>query len=526
MLKILLKITLAIALVYMALSYFGQRESGGRQAAGTTAGADSGSSVEAPPPPLKNPAKQSVKNSGELWAQANPAMPPAGGRLDSLGQDLARGRRNAIVTASEQVAASVVSVNVKQTEVVRTAYRDWFGNFYIPRQRTVQNIGSGFVINSRGYILTNDHVVHDGTQITVSTSDGTEYEAEIVGMDGNSDVALLKIDPGADKLPAVRLGDSDDVLLGEWVIAIGSPFGLLLDDPQPTVTVGVISAIGRDIVRDRNKSGQVYANMIQTDAAINPGNSGGPLANALGEVIGINTFIFSPSGGSVGMGFAIPINRAVRIAEDLIRGGKVRHPWLGLKVQQLTPDLLSGLGFDSGERIGGVVVSHIQDFSPAETSGDIQSGDVITSINGRALRSFDDWTGEQLDIRVGSPVRLGLRRPGSELTTVTITPSELPTEKMERHDTGMGFSLVDLTRQVRSQLEARSTAGAVVVEIDDSALERQGRLLRYDILYRINDIPITSAQQAVTLLGRFQRSRGAVLYIERDGRGIKRYITR
>ncbi len=525
MLKVLFKITLAIALISVALLYFGRRESAGRPAAGITASADSGSSVEAPAPPVKKPAWQSVKNSGALWARTDPAMPPGGDGLDSIGQDLTRGRRNAIVTASEQVAASVVSVNVKQTEVVRTAYRDWFGNFYIPRQRTVQNIGSGFVINSRGYILTNDHVVHDGTQITVSTSDGTEYEAEIVGLDGNSDVALLKIDPGRDKLPAVRLGDSDDLLLGEWVIAIGSPFGLLLDDPQPTVTVGVISAIGRDIVRERNKSGQVYANMIQTDAAINPGNSGGPLANALGEVIGINTFIFSPSGGSVGMGFAIPINRAVRIAEDLIRGGKVRHPWLGLKVQQLTPDLLSGLGFGSGERIGGVVVAHIQDFSPAETSGGIQSGDVITSINGKVLRSLDDWTGEQLDIRVDSPVRLGLRRPGSEFT-VTITPAELPTEKMERHDTGMGFSLVDLTREVRSQLEARSTAGAVVVEIDDSALERQGRLLRYDILYRINDIPITSAQQAVTLLERFQRSRGAVLYIERDGRSIRRYITR
>ncbi len=526
MLKALLKVALAIALIYGGLLYFGNGESEQAPSAGNDVEQGNISMADAPAPPVIKPEKQSVKKSGALWAQTNP--PPARSSancLDSIGSRLASGRRNAIVTASEQVAASVVSVNVKQTQVVRTTHRDWFGSFYIPRQRTVQNIGSGIVINSRGYILTNDHVVHDGTQITVSTSDGTEYEAEIVGLDANSDVALLKIDPGTDKLPAARLGDSDDLLLGEWVIAIGSPFGLLLDDPQPTVTVGVISAIGRDIVRDQNKSGQVYANMIQTDAAINPGNSGGPLANALGEVIGINTFIFSPSGGSVGMGFAIPINRAVRIAEDLIRGGKVRHPWLGLKVQQLTPDLIAGLGFGSAERISGVVVSNIQDYSPARTTGSIKSGDVIVSIDGQSVRSLDDWTGEQLDIRVGSPVKLGVRRPDAEFE-VTVTPAELPTETVERQSSGMGFSLIDLTREVRSQLEARSGSGAVVVQIDDGALEREGRLLRYDILYRINDIPIESASQAVALIKRFQRSRGTVLYIERDGRGIRRYITR
>jgi serine protease Do len=519
MLKALLKATLAIALLYIAITYPGKRDIGHDSNAERAVDSDTISITGAANLPAKKP------DSGALWAQTSPDPRTSTTCLDSIGSKLASGRRNAIVTASEKVAASVVSVNVKQTQVVRTAHRDWFGYFYTPRERTVQNIGSGFVINSRGYILTNDHVVHDGTRITVSTSEGAEYEAKIVGLDANSDVALLKIDPGEDKLPAVRMGDSDDLLLGEWVIAIGSPFGLLLDDPQPTVTVGVISAIGRDIVRDQNKSGQVYANMIQTDAAINPGNSGGPLANALGEVIGINTFIFSPSGGSVGMGFAIPINRAVRIAEDLIRGGKVRHPWLGLKVQQLTPDLVTGLGFDSGERITGVVVSNIQDFSPAKTTGSIKSGDVIVSIDGQGVRSLDDWTGEQLDIRVGSPVRLGVRRPGSEFQ-VTVTPSELPTETMERQSTGMGFSLVDLSREVRSQLEARSNSGAVVVEINDSALEREGRLLRYDILYRINDIPIESATQAVNLLKRFQRSRGAVLYIERDGRSVRRYITR
>ncbi len=519
MLKVLLKITLAIAMIYSAIMIFSSRDGATGVIDKIAVEADSSISSGLPAGPWDK------TGSGTLWAQTNPIHGSSASRLDSIGQSLAGGRRNAIVTASEQVSASVVSVNVKQTQVVRTPYRNWFGNFYIPRQRTVQNIGSGFIINSRGYILTNDHVVHDGTEITVSTSDGIEYEAEIVGLDSHSDVALLKIDPGTDKLPSVRMGDSDDLLLGEWVIAIGSPFGLLLDDPQPTVTVGVISAIGRDIVRDQNAGGQIYANMIQTDAAINPGNSGGPLANALGQVIGINTFIFSPSGGSVGMGFAIPINRAVRIAEDLIRGGKVRHPWLGLKVQQLTPDLLAGLGFAQGKRINGVVVSNIQNFSPAQTTGGIQPGDVITAIDGQSVRSLDDWAGEQLDIRVGSPVLLTVLRPDRQ-SEVTITPAELPTEIIEQIETGMGFSLIDLTREVRSQLEARSGSGAVVVAIEKSALEREGRLLRYDILYRINDIPIESAEQAVTLLKRLRDRRGTVLFIERDGRGIKRYITR
>jgi serine protease Do len=472
---------------------------------------------ENPPAPGESLAPSS------LYAQNN--SPARMSTLDSLERGIDSGRRTAIVDASARLAPSVVSVNVLQTQVVQAPVRDWFGYFYVPRERTVQGIGSGFIINSRGYILTNNHVIKDGTRITVSTNDGTEYDAEVLGTDPGSDVALLKIDPGDDHLTAAQLGDSDDLLLGEWAIAIGSPFGLLLDDPQPTVTVGVISAIGRDIVRDQGSGDQVYANMIQTDAAINPGNSGGPLANAMGEVIGINTFIFSPSGGSVGMGFAIPINRAVRISEDLIRGGKVRHPWLGIKVQPLTPDLHRGLGFGENQRLTGVVVSNVQPLSPAEKSGHLRSGDLITAIGGESIRSVDDWTGKQLDIRVGSPVELRVHRPGGDFN-VTVTPAELPTETQPKVDTGLGFELIDLSPEVRSQLEARSQQGAVVVTISDASLENAGSLLRYDILYQINNIQVQSAKQAVELMNRLRGSRGAVLYLERDGRGIRRYLTR
>ncbi|MFH1069151.1 MAG: trypsin-like peptidase domain-containing protein [Candidatus Glassbacteria bacterium] len=471
-------------------------------------------------------AEKVTQGESLLWAQASRVDPSSGAsRLDSLEADITASRRNSIVRAAEKVAPTVVSVNVLQTQVVQTPVRDFFGYFYIPRSRTVQNLGSGFIINSRGYILTNDHVVHGASKITVSTSTGINYDAVIVGLDASSDVAVLKINPGADKLPASQLGDSDDLYIGEWVIAIGSPFGLLLDDPQPTVTVGVISAVGRDMVRDQESGGKVYANMIQTDAAINPGNSGGPLVNALGEVIGINTFIFSPSGGSIGMGFAIPINRAVRIAEELIRGGKVRHPWLGISVQDVTADLLTGLGFGRGEHPHGVLVSGVQELSPAARTGRIRPGDLITGINGKPLRSQDDWTGEMIDVRVGNNVQLTVKRPAAGFE-VSIVPLELPTEILPRLDTGLGFSLIDLTAEVRSQLEARSTYGAVMEEITDSDLEQEGSLLRYDILYRINDTRVSSASQAVDLLKRLSRQSVTVLFLERGGRSIRRYLTR
>lgn len=443
---------------------------------------------------------------------------------DSLHEALQGGRRNAIVRAAERVGPAVVSVSVIQTRVVTRAVRDFFGYFYVPSQRQVENLGSGFIFNSRGYILTNQHVVEHATEITISTSAGDNYPATLVGEDRNTDLAVLKIEPGNLALPSAPLGDSDDLHIGEWAIAIGSPFGLLLDDPQPTVTVGVISAVGRDIRPDRSTGGKVYANMIQTDAAINPGNSGGPLLNALGEVIGINTFIFSQSGGSVGMGFAIPINRARRIAEDLIRGGKVLHPWIGIKVQDLGRDILRSMGYDAERRIQGVLVADIQPFSPAAASKRIEPGDILTRLNGQSVRSSDDWTGRMLDVRVGEPIELEILREGRELRT-TVIPVQQPTDKAERYRTGLGFTLIDLTPEVKSQLEARSESGAVIAEIENADLIDNGTLLPFDVLYRIGNAQITGAEQAVKLLSNIPRGKYAILLLERDGRSIRRYIS-
>jgi len=514
----LIKLLLAGLLAFLAYSCFQQRGKVSPQLTGWQP-------IEQQEELPGNQKKDSVLSESLLFAQS----PQAGQELrpdqDSLEALVSRGRRNAIVRAAERAAPAVVSVNVLQTTVVQTPYRDFFGYFYVPRRRTVQNIGSGFIINTRGYLLTNQHVVDKASKISVSTSDGTTYDALIVGTDPNSDVALLKIDPADAKLPVVQLGDSDELYIGEWVIAIGSPFGLLLEDPQPTVTVGVISAIGRDIVRDQSERDKVYANMIQTDAAINPGNSGGPLVNALGEVIGINTFIFSPSGGSVGMGFAIPINRATRIAEDLILGGKVRRPWLGIQVQELSADILSGLGYPDDRRIQGVLVADIQPYSPAAAGNALHPGDIITGLNGKPVHSIDDWTGEMLDIRVNNTVELSILRSGRTLT-VALSPVEKPSDRLKHYPTGLGFELIDLTPEVRSQIEARSSQGAVIVEITDPDLEREGSILPFDILYRINDINITGAEQAVSLLKRLSRAQVTVLFLERDGRSIRRYLTR
>jgi len=461
---------------------------------------------------------------GSLWARESERPDYSRHGLDSLQENLGNGRRNAIVRASERVAPAVVSVTVSQTQVVNTPVRDFFGYFYIPSERKVQNLGSGFIFNSRGYILTNQHVVDQASGIKVSTSLGETFDATLVGQDDNTDLAVLKIDPGKNELAVAPLGDSDDLCIGEWAIAIGSPFGLLLDDPQPTVTVGVISAVGRDIRPDRGTEGKVYANMIQTDAAINPGNSGGPLLNALGEVVGINTFIFTQSGGSVGMGFAIPINRARRIAEDLIRGGKVRHPWLGIRVQDLSREIATGLGYKEGEYTQGVLVADVQRLSPAAASGTVRPGDLVAALNGRHVRSSEDWAGEMLDVRVGEPVNLTLLRDGREVSA-QLTPVEQPTDRAERYRTGLGFSMIDLTPEVRSQLEVRVDHGAVILEITDSDLVAAGTLLQYDVLYQIGNVQIKNAEQAVKILADIPRGRYGVLFIERDNRSIRRYIT-
>ncbi len=303
-------------------------------------------------------------------------------QADSL---LYSSRRNAIVRAAQKVGPAVVSISVTQIRIYRTSpffFSDPFIDRFFPelrreyRQR-IKSMGSGFIIDKEGHILTNEHVVENATQIVVSLPDGRQFTGELKGSDSATDLAVLKIE--AKDLPVTHLGDSDDIIIGEWAIAIGNPFGFLISDSKPTVTVGVISAVNRDF---EPRGGHVYQGMIQTDAAINPGNSGGPLVNAVGEVIGINTFIFTESGGSLGIGFAIPINTAKRVIKELLQYGRVRQIWTGLRVQRVDRLIAQSLGLHRAE---GVIISQIDQGSPGEKAG-LEVGDVITEVNDHPIR--------------------------------------------------------------------------------------------------------------------------------------------
>lgn len=314
------------------------------------------------------------------------------GEGDALKDYVDEIRRTAITAAVEKISSAVVGINVIQIrEYVRRSpfFDDPFFRYFFPELRfreKVKGLGSGFIISPDGYLLTNEHVVHQATRIIVTHTNGKKYEAKIVGADYVSDIALLKI--RGENFPYAKLGNSDDLIIGEWVIALGNPFGLFDINAKPTVTVGVISAVDRDF--GRMEDGRIYQDMIQTDAAINGGNSGGPLVNCLGQVIGINTLIFSgnqTAKTSIGLGFAIPINHVKRILEDLKRYGEVRlKAHLGLRLRDLSPMIANLLGLDTSE---GVIITSLQKGSPAERAG-LKEKDVILEINGIRIRDTRD----------------------------------------------------------------------------------------------------------------------------------------
>jgi serine protease Do len=254
--------------------------------------------------------------------------------------------------------------------------------------------------------------------VTVTLSDGRQVPAKVLGASAVYDLAVLKVDAG--NLKPATLGDSDQLMVGEWAIAIGSPFGFLLNDTQPTVTAGVISATRRDIKSEVTETG-LYKNMIQTDAAINPGNSGGPLVNADGEVIGINSFIFTQGGGSIGLGFAIPINLAKRVLEDIKKYGRIRQPYPGMSLQPVTPMLAQRLGFND---LGGLVVTRVDPNGPAARAG-VKVGDRIRKVNGITANTVDDAQRGIYGAQVGDVLRLELERDGRSVDA-NVTLAETP----------------------------------------------------------------------------------------------------
>jgi len=345
--------------------------------------------------------------SGAAFTEARTASSDAGVR-DSLEEAVGGSRRNAITRTVAIVSPAVVGINV--TEVRQYRYRSpwgddpFFRQFFGDRTYTerVQGLGSGFLISADGYIVTNDHVAGNAKEITVTLTNGEKYKADLIGTDQVADIALLKIE--GKNLPYIRLGNSDDVIIGEWAIAFGNPFGLFDISDRPTVTVGVVSATKMNL---RAEEGRVYRGMIQTDAAINSGNSGGPLVNSMGDVIGVNAVIYTPNQGSIGLGFAIPVNRVKNVIAELKKSGKVeREFWTGLEIQAVDERVARYFGLENAQ---GVIVSDVKKNSPAERAG-FRVGDIIIAANDERIQDGASLMSAVEDAKTGDTLKLTVIR--------------------------------------------------------------------------------------------------------------------
>ncbi|MGH7591777.1 MAG: PDZ domain-containing protein, partial [Gemmatimonadales bacterium] len=305
------------------------------------------------------------------------------------------------------------------------------------------------------------------------------------------------------------MGRTTDLMIGEWAIALGNPFNFLLGTAEPTVTAGVISATGRNILPQGDETG-LYLDMIQTDAAINHGNSGGPLANALGQVIGVNSSIFTSGGGSIGLGFAIPIERALRVADELIRSGVVRRPWVGLSVA-------GAESMRDWKTQGGVSVTRVAAGGPAAQAG-IVAGDVLATANGRRLRNFLDWESVNLDVRVGDTIVVTVRKSGAEVTRKLVA-ADLPTMTATRVTVLKGLDLVTVTPSIRAEKGIRAEQGALIVRIADAVAQSTG-MQQGDVIVAIDRTPVQRAEQVATFLKAIHPRDSMRFYLERGGRVV------
>ncbi len=405
----------------------------------------------------------------------------------AAGDAVSESRRTALVDAVQHVSPAVVSINVTSRQRINP--RSAWDMFFIPQgtERTVQSFGTGILIRPDGLILTNQHVVAGGQSITVTLGDGRSFEGRVLGEDPLTDIAVVKVN--GSHFPVAAVGQSTDLMIGEWVVALGNPYVYMLGNSSPTVTVGVVSATGRNILPSTEQPG-LYLDMIQTDAAINPGNSGGPLVNALGEVVGINSSIFTSSGGSIGLGFAIPIERAVRVADEIVRTGSVRRAWTGLDVSgpQQAGDWRSQ---------GGVRISSVSPGGPASKAG-LAVGDVLLSANGRELHNYLDWESVKLDLHVGDgldvEVENGARRSKHHLVT-----GDLPTTTAPKVTVLRDLELVTVTPAVQAERGLRVSQGALIFRISDPVARATG-LQAGDVLIGINSLRVRDADQVAEAL--------------------------
>ncbi|MDG5813668.1 DegQ family serine endoprotease [Chitinispirillales bacterium ANBcel5] len=453
------------------------------------------------------------------------------------------GFANVVADVAEEVVPTVVSVIPTKIDTVvfsNNPFYQFFGDpfsgnpfeefFGRPRQRRSpppverrehrrQGLGSGVIVSDDGYILTNFHVIAGADEIEIKTSDGRSYDAQIVGSDSLTDVAVLKIEDSVEGLPVAYLGDSEQLRPGDWAIAIGNPFSL-----TSSVTMGIVSATGRTTP---GGSGNTYQNFIQTDAAINPGNSGGALVNIRGELIGINTMIYTRSGGNMGIGFAIPINMARRVMEDLIYEGRVTRGWLGVMIQELDQSTREAFGIAEGTR--GVLIGDVFDDQPADKAG-IKRGDIIVSVNQRAVTEPNQLRNAIANIRPGQEVPVEILRDNKTKTlNVRITERDEQTTRAQRssseeneHSSGiektLGLSLGNITRDIRRELDLpRNTNGVIVQGVAPNGRAAREGIRENDIIIEVNRNPVQSVDDVEKIANQLQKSDPLLLLIQRDG---------
>ncbi len=426
-------------------------------------------------------------------------------------------RRTPTVIAVEKISPAVVNISTEQLVRSRSSqgfsdpfFDRFFRDFLDPRPRRQykqNSLGSGVIIDARGYVLTNYHVIARASKITVTLADQREFNAEIAGSDPKSDLAVLKLLTTAE-LPVAAMGRSDDIMIGEPVIAIGNPFGL-----SHTITTGVISAVNRSI---RVEDDRIFRGLLQTDTPINPGNSGGPLINILGDVIGVNTAIY---GDAEGIGFAIPIEKVIRIIDDLIGYGRVRAAWLGIQVQDITPAIARYFKYDGSD---GVLVAQVVEGSSAHKS-DLRQGDILLEINGHALRDLQSYNAILSEYTADDLLTLSLLRKG-EQQTVNVYAEEFTIEQAARFaQHSFGFSVAAIDEAKARKYRLRTLQGVVISGMRDSSAAFQAGLEPGDVIRQIEGIQIHDMEDFRQVMMALGQAHSVVFLIQRGERGY--YVT-
>ncbi|MGC9512881.1 MAG: DegQ family serine endoprotease [Fidelibacterota bacterium] len=415
------------------------------------------------------------------------------------------------VKVADKVSPAVVTIRaekvVRRPDIFSGWEYDFFG-FRLPQGRDMEFktdvLGSGVLIED-GYILTNNHVVENVEEITVHLTNRHEYKAEIIGRDPKSDIAVLRID--GNNLPEAKLGDSDKLQVGQWVLAIGNPFS---DQLYSTVTHGIISALGRSRV------GLVdYEDFIQTDAAINPGNSGGALVNLEGEVIGINSAIASRSGGSQGVGFAIPVNLAKRVMKDLIENGRVIRGYLGVQIQEVDYEIARSLGL---KEVAGALIADVVEDTPADKAG-LKTGDLVLKVDGKKIHTSSELRNTISARRPGDKVTLMLVRDGKE-KYIDVTLEELPenlNQAMESRTVqdGPGFSVQDLDKNLAARYGIKKDEGVIITEVQPGSEAAKKGLRPGDIIIRVGDEEISSVREFDKAFEKYDKGDTVLLLVQR-----------